>query len=144
MARLDINPPIDFPRLFSRRFLLAATLVFGTYNPSGYSYYHWVTQGGGSLSTAQFFVGVFLFSCLVALARMAFLSIGYFGIGALSLLVIMSLLAGVGLGFFAFGNVHITTYFVLFWISLVLGVGTGWSFLQKRIAGERDVLRNPP
>lgn len=143
MARLDINPPVDFPRLFARRGCLAATLVFGTYNPSGYSYYHWVTQGE-QLSTLQFFVGVLLFSGLVALGRMAFLSIGYFGITALLLLVIMSLLAGVGLGFFAFDDVHITVYFTLFWISMVLGVGTSWSFVQKRISGERDVLRTPP
>lgn len=143
MARLDINPPVDFFRLFARRGLLAATVVFGTYNPSGYSYYHWVTQGE-SFTTVQFFAGVVLLTCLVALARMAFLSLGYFGVTALSVLVIMSLIGGVGLGFFVFDDVHITIYFLLFWISLILGTGTGWSFLQKRIAGERDVLRTPP
>jgi len=143
MARLDINPPVDFVRLFARRGLMATTLVFATYNPSGYSYFHWVTQGG-DLTTFQFFVGVGLLTCLVAFGRMAFLTIGYFGVTALSLLVIMSLIAGVGLGFFAFDDVHITTYFVLFWIALVIGVGTSWSFVQKRISGERDVLRTPP
>jgi len=143
MARLDINPPVDFPRLFLRRGLFASTLVFGTYNPSGYSYYHWMAESDG-LATAKISVGIMLFTGLVALARMAFLSIGYFGIAGLSLMVLMSLAAGVGLGFFGFGDVHITTYFILFWIALVLGVGTSWSFLQKRISGERDVLRAPP
>lgn len=143
MARLDINPRVDFPRLFLRRGLMATTLVFGTYNPSGYSYYHWLTQGDG-FSTPKLFIGIALLTGLVALARMAFLSIGYFGITALSVMVLMSLAAGVGLGFFGFGDVHVTTYFVLFWIAMVLGVGTSWSFVQKRISGERDVLRTPP
>lgn len=143
MARLDINPPIDFPRLFLRRGLLATTLVFGTYNPSGHSYYHWLTQVDG-FTIAKIFVGIALFSGLVALARMAFLSIGYFGMGALSLMAMMSLTAGVGLGLFQFADIHITTYFVLFWISMLLGVGTSWSFVQKRLSGERDVLRSPP
>jgi hypothetical protein len=143
MPRLDVNPPINFPRLFVKRGLLASLLVLGTYNPSGHSYFHWVTETGGSV-TAKLSVGIVLFTGLVAVGRMAYLSMGFFGITAISLMVIMSVLAGVGLGFFAFDNVHVTIYFVLFWIILVLGIGISWGFVQKRIAGEREVLRSPP
>lgn len=143
MPRLDINPPVHFVTLFANRILLSALLVFGTYNPSGYSYHHWIMRTE-SLTTLQVCVGILLFIGLVTMARMAFLSIGYFGIAALSVLVLMGITFGVGLDFFGFQDVRITTYFVLFWIALVLGVGTSWSFVQKRISGERDVLRTPP
>jgi hypothetical protein len=118
-------------------------LVFGAYNPSGNSYYHWISSTE-SLTTTQICVGILLLTGLVTIARMAFLSIGYFGVAAISLMVLMGITFGVGLGFFGFQDVEITTYLVLFWIALVLGVGTSWSFVQKRLSGERDVLRSPP
>jgi hypothetical protein len=143
MPRLDVNPPLHVVSLFARRWLLAALLVFGAYNPSGNSYYHWISSTE-SLTTTQICVGILLLTGLVTIARMAFLSIGYFGVAAISLMVLMGITFGVGLGFFGFQDVEITTYLVLFWIALVLGVGTSWSFVQKRLSGERDVLRSPP
>lgn len=143
MPRLDTNPPIQFGTLIANRFLLSALLVFGAYNPSGYSYHHWITRSD-HLTTPQIFVGILLFIGVVVMARMAFLSIGYFGVAAISVMVLMGITFGVGLGFFGFEDVRITQYLVLFWIALVLGLGTSWSFVQKRISGERDVLRNPP
>ena len=143
MPRLDANPPLHFTSLFARRALLSALLVFGTYNPSGYSYHHWITRSE-HLSTTQVCVGILLFIGLLTMARMAFLSIGYFGVAAISVMVLMGITFGVGLDFFVFEDVQITTYLVLFWIVLVLGLGTSWSFVQKRLSGERDVLRTPP
>jgi len=143
MARLDTNPRIYFVSLFLNRILLSTLLVFGTYNPSGNSYHHWLMRTE-TLTIPQVFVGIALFIGWVTMARMAFLSIGYFGIAAISLMVLMGITFGVGLGFFGFEDVRITKYLVLFWIALVFGIGISWSFVQKRISGERDVLRNPP
>ena len=143
MARLDTNPRIYFVSLFLNRILLSTLLVFGTYNPSGNSYHHWLMRTE-TLTIPQVFVGIALLIGWVTMARMAFLSIGYFGIAAISLMVLMGITFGVGLGFFGFEDVRITKYLVLFWIALVFGIGISWSFVQKRISGERDVLRNPP
>ena len=143
MPRLDTNPRVHFFTLFANRILLSTLLVFGTYNPSGNSYHHWLMRTE-TLTIPQVFVGILLFIGLVTMARMAFLSIGYFGVAAVSVMVLMGITFGVGLGFFGFRDVQITTYLVLFWIALVLGIGTSWSFVQKRISGERDVLRTPP
>jgi len=143
MARLDTNPRIYFVSLFLNRILLSTLLVFGTYNPSGNSYHHWLMRTE-TLTIPQVFVGIALFIGWVTMARMAFLSIGYFGVAAISLMVLMGITFGVGLGFFGFEDVRITKYLVLFWIALVFGIGISWSFVQKRISGERDVLRNPP
>ena len=58
MARLDINPPINFLGLFFTRWLMSAALVFGTYNPSGTSYYDWVASSPGWVTPAQVFTGI--------------------------------------------------------------------------------------
>jgi hypothetical protein len=143
MPRLDTNPPLKLVRLFVLRWLLAAFLVFGTYNPSGTSYYHWVT-GSPELSPTQITAGILLLALIVAILRMAFMSIGYFGTTALALTVLMGILFAAGLGLFEFEDVSFTTYTIEAILSVVIGVGVSWSFVQKRLSGERDVLRTPP
>ena len=55
-----------------------------------------------------------------------------------------SMLFRAGLGWLVFEDVRITQVTILLWISTVLGFGLSWSFLQRRISGEREILRNPP
>jgi hypothetical protein len=143
MPRLDTNPPLRLFRLFLLRCLLAAFLVFGTYNPSGTSYYHWVT-GTPGLSPVQITVGILVLAASVAVGRMAFMSTGYFGTAALTLTVLMGIVFAVGLDIIEFDDVVFTTYTIEVIVSIVVGVGLSWSFIQKRLSGERDVLRTPP
>ena len=142
MPKLDANPPIHVTRMLFERWLMSASVVFGAYNPSGYSYYHWVTRAEG-FTPLQLLAGLAILISAVAITRMAFLSVGYIGSAIIAALVIMAILFGAGLDFIEIESVDITTYTVLFWISFVLAVGTGWSFIQRRISGERDVIRTP-
>ncbi|WP_207461227.1 DUF6524 family protein [Azospirillum sp. SYSU D00513] len=141
--RLGVRPPLRPLSLLFKRWLLSASLVFGTYNPSGFSYLHWVWDSP-ELTSEHFFVGILLVSVVMAIARMAFLSLGYFGITAALAGIVMSYALGAGLDLFALADVEFTTYTLLFWITGVLAVGTSWSFFQERISGERDILRQPP
>lgn len=143
MPRLDTNPPLKLFRLFFLRWLLAAFLVFGTYNPSGTSYYHWVAYAP-ELSPTQITAGILLLALTVAILRMAFMSTGYFGTAALALTVLMGIVFGAGLGLFEVEEVFFTTYTIELIVSIVVGIGLSWSFIQKRLSGERDVLRTPP
>jgi len=143
MARLDANPPLKLFRLLSQRCLLSALVVFGAYNPSGTSYYHWVARSP-DLTPAQIAVGILVFTGIVAILRMAFMSTGYLGAAALTLMLLMSIVFGVGLGLFEFEDVAFTTYTIQIVVSLLLGIGLSWSFIQKRLSGERDILRTPP
>jgi hypothetical protein len=143
MPRLDTNPPLKLFRLFFLRWLLAAFLVFGTYNPSGTSYYHWVADAP-ELSPTKITAGILLLGLIVAVLRMAFMSTGYIGTAALALTVLMGIVFAAGLGLFEFEDVSFTTYTIELILSVVVGVGLSWSFIQKRLSGERDVLRTPP
>ena len=142
MPKLDANPRVHFTRMLFNRWLMSASVVFSAYNPSGYSYYHWVTQTEG-FSPLQVLAGLAIFISALAIARMAFLSVGYIGSAIIAALVMMAIVFCVGLDFIEMEDVEITTYTVQFWISFVLAVGTGWSFIQRRISGERDVIRMP-
>ena len=54
------------------RTLLVMLLVYGTYNPSGYSYYHWITQGGGMLASklcVGLVIGLGFIICINATVR---------------------------------------------------------------------------
>ncbi len=128
---------------FLTRWLLAAILVFGAYNPSGYSCYHWIRQAD-AITSLHVFAAVLLVCGIVTLSRIAFLSLGYFGMTATVIATIMALTVGAGLRLFELADVRITAYTLLFWATLVLSVGTWWPFVQRRISGERDVLRSPP
>lgn len=143
MPRVDENPPIKIVRLLTLRSLLSALLVFGTYNPSGTSYYHWIVEAP-LLSSTHFAISILVFTAAVAVLRMAFLSMGYLGTTAVALLLLLGIVFCIGLDLFAFEDVAFTTYTVEGLLSLVLGVGLSWAFIQRRLSGERDILRTPP
>jgi hypothetical protein len=143
MARLTVQSQIKPFKVIATRWLMTATLVFGTYNPSGRSYWHWVTTSP-EMTPVQTLVGLFLLVSLVAVARMAYAALGLRGITVVLALIIASKLIEVGLGFSRFADMRVTDYTVLFWITTVLGFGVSWAILQKAITGERDIIRNPP
>src|SRR5260221_2160466 len=138
MASLTKNPPINPLPLVAKRWLISAIVVFGIYNPSGHSYYHWATDGSASFAL-RLVVGIFLLAAIVALVRMAFLSIGYRGIVAVLSLIYGGILFRVGLGWFEFLDVDIETYAILLLASTILGVGISWSFFQRRNFGDQYV-----
>jgi len=142
MASLTKNPPINPVPLVTKRWLISAAVVFSIYNPSGHSYYHWAIDGRGSLPL-KLVVGIFLLAATVALVRMAFLSIGYIGIVAVLSLIYGSILFRVGLDWFEFVDVDVETYAILIWVSTIIGVGISWSFFQRRISGDKYVIKEP-
>jgi hypothetical protein len=144
MARLDRNPPINFLWLFFSRWLMSAALVFGTYNPSGTSYYDWLVSSPGRVTPTQVFTGIFILAVAVALLRNTFLSLGYLGIATILTLISMAIVLGVGLGIVDFKNVTFSTYMAEVWISLTIAIGGSWAYAQRKLSGERDVLKSPP
>src|ERR1700676_4169064 len=143
MPRLDDNPPLKFFRLFYRRTLLSAAVVFGAYNPSGYSYYHWIAASP-RLTTVQLFVGILILIAAVALLRMAYATVGYVGAATIVVMLGMGIVFIVGLGLVTFDDIDITTYAVEVWVTLTIAIAVGWAFVQKRLSGERSILRSPP
>ncbi len=119
------------------RWLVALFGVFATYNPSGYSYVHWLQHDGGMVSL-RVLAGVALVIFYVAYLRATIRSLGPIGIGLASAL---------------FGSIAwlLTQWHVvdlnrpddqsvvsLAIAASVLGIGMSWSALRYRFSGQYD------
>jgi hypothetical protein len=128
---------------FVIRLIFAVLLVYLSYNPSGYSLFHWAKDVlfGDSLSITP----PFAMSAIVLLIgwtiyiRATLRSLGSFGLTlALSFFAIIVWWL-VDIGLLGIDNVSIMTYLVLFLLSSILATGMSWSHLRRRMSGQADV-----
>ena len=124
---------------FLGRLVAALVLVFATYNPSGYSYFHWIKQSLPAFDPLVAFAGVVLLIGWVMFIRATARSLGLLGIllaagffGTLLWLVIDR-------GWLAADNLQLITYIVLVLLSAILAVGMSWSHIRRRLTGQLDV-----
>ena len=126
---------------FAIRLAIALALVLLTYNPSGYSYFHWLRAAlsEGASGPEHWFVGVVLLIGWVMFVRATLLSLGGIGIllGAAFFGTLIWLLV-------EYEIVPAGTSTAIIWIALVcmaglLAVGMSWSHVRRRLAGQYDV-----
>ena len=124
---------------FFLRLLAAMVLVFATYNPSGYSWFHWISNSTDRFDPLILFSGVVLLIGWVIYLRATARSLGVFGI-ILALAFVASLIwVLVDFGLLSISNPTFFHYIVLFVLSLVLATGMSWSHIRRRMTGQLDV-----
>jgi hypothetical protein len=125
------------PGGFLFRFLVAALLIFATYNPEGLSYFHWIKQGG-PITPVKAFAGVVLAIGWLFLLRTTLRSLHPVGIllAAAFFGTLLWLLMD-WLHFRASGRT--LAYVVLFCVAAVLATGSVWSLFRRRVTGQIDV-----
>jgi Family of unknown function (DUF6524) len=62
------------------RLVGALAVVLLTYNPTGYSFYHWAVRDFAGVSAVKAFAGTLLFVGWVICIRAAFVSLGIIGL----------------------------------------------------------------
>lgn len=124
---------------FFARWLFAALLVFGTYNPTDYSYLSWLLAEGTELGPIVALVGVVLLIAWIVFLRATFLSLGWLGIclGAALFGCVLWLLVDVDL--LSLDSTSAITWLVLLVLSLILATGMSWSHIRRRLTGQFDV-----
>jgi len=128
---------------FFLRFLFALLLVYVSYNPSGFSYFHWAKDaifGEGDFLTPPFaLISVILLIGWTIYLRATFRSLG--GFGLLLALAFFAIIIWwlVDLGLLGINNVSVLSYIVLFLIAAVLAVGMSWSHVRRRMSGQADM-----
>lgn len=124
---------------FTGRLIFALVLVFGTYNPTNYSYVSWVFSAGASFGPIMAIVGIVLLIAWIIYLRATFLSMGWLGIvlGGLFFAAIIWLL--IDLGWLSLSADGSLTWVVLVLLSLILAVGMSWSHIRRRLTGQVDV-----
>jgi hypothetical protein len=121
------------------RMVFAVVLVLLTFNPSGYSFYHWLTAPPVGISATKAFAGVLLLIGWVFCLRTAFVSLGMLGLalGAALLGTATWLLVDVGL--LSLTGVSAMTWVVLLILGALLGLGLSWSLIRARTTGQVEV-----
>jgi hypothetical protein len=127
------------------RFIAAIVLVYGTFNPEGYSFYHWAvapavngTAAAGEQLPVKVLVGLLLVAAWVFFVQTTRRSIGWKGV-----LLILAIL-----GAFVWaladwdvlqpGNSRVIAHIVLVALALVLALGMSWSHISRKVSGQVD------
>lgn len=120
------------------RIVLALVLVLGTFNPTGYSLFHWITSAPVAFTPGKALATLVLAIGWIVCLRTAFISLGKIG-----LLLGVALLS-VLVWFLVDRDVVSLTGSGIIWVSLVvvgvlLGLGLSWSLLRAKATGQIEV-----
>jgi len=129
---------------FLWRWAAALLLVFATYNPSGYSFIHWLMASFGEqdLGALHFLVGVILLAGWATYLVATGNSLGTLGtvLGAALIGGCIWLLADVGL--VKAGSTSAIIWLSLFALATLLAIGMSWSHIWRRLSGQLEVDDN--
>lgn len=121
------------------RFVFALVLVFATYNPSAYSYYHWAEGVFPKFTPALAICGLFLIIAWGIYLRATFRSLGVIGLILAGAFFASFVWLFYDLGWLDTNNVGAMTWVVLVIVSLLLAIGMSWSHIRRRLTGQVDI-----
>ncbi|MBX2809143.1 MAG: hypothetical protein KTR20_10980 [Cellvibrionaceae bacterium] len=123
---------------FCVRFCVALCLVFISYNPSGYSYLHWVSNPGETSLPLLVLVGVVLLIGWLIFLRATLRSLGPLGIALTIALFGCLVWLAVDINWLSLASDGFV-YIVLFICAAVLAIGMSWSHVRRRMSGQTDM-----
>ncbi|MDM8547332.1 DUF6524 family protein [Candidatus Venteria ishoeyi] len=126
----------SFPwREYLFRIFLAFFLVFVTYNPLGFSYFHWLYTETFHVSTFKIFIGISLLIAWVAFVYATARSLGKWGILLALIFFIVLVMLFVGDINTLAQNPLILQYTIILVTSLLLGTGVAWNIIWRWFSG---------
>lgn len=123
---------------FIVRMLLALFTVFGTYNPFGYSYYHWIGMEGAGHWTLKLFVGTLIAFLIYTHILATYRSMKLVGVLLVGLVQVTTVWALWDYGLLDLGNPTVVTLTLLTSVAATLGTGFCWSLVRYRLSGQVD------
>ncbi|AQA19431.1 hypothetical protein BST95_15505 [Halioglobus japonicus] len=124
---------------FLLRVLFAAVLVFGTYNPTSFSYVSYVLAEGHEFGPITAIIGLLLLIAWIVFLRATFLSLGWLGVTLGAALFGCIIWLFVDLGWLSIDSTGAITWLALIVLALILAVGLSWSHIRRRLTGQVDV-----
>ena len=131
---------------FVLRLLFALVLVYATYNPEGYSYFHWIqaslnrTETGLLGSDAlKFVAGILLLAGWLLYVSATRDALGWFGV-----ILLLAFSGGViwlfaDMGLFEPSNYRLIVHFTEIVLAFILAFGMSWSHIHRRLTGQVDI-----
>jgi len=121
------------------RVVFAIALVMLTFNPSGHSFYHWLTEPPSGITASKAFVGVVLLIGWVFCIRTALVALGMLGLVLGAALFGTAVWLLVDSGWIDLGSKSAMTWVVLVIVGALLGLGLSWSLIRARFTGQVEV-----
>ena len=118
------------------RLVASLVLVVATFNPSGYSFIHWVAGNFPRLAPLQVVVGIALLGLW-----MFFLHATWRSLGTVGVVLGLAFLAALVWLFTSWGWFNSASHQALIWVALLmiaclLTFGLSWALVQRRISGQ--------
>ncbi len=121
------------------RWVVALVLVFATFNPTGHSFIHWVTDADAGDLPLKALAGIALLILYVIFLRATWRSIGPIGL-VLAIAFFAALIwVLVDIGVLSLTEPTAITYAALVVLATVLAIGVSWSHVRRRISGQADM-----
>jgi uncharacterized membrane protein YGL010W len=128
---------------FFIRFGFALVLVYATYNPSSYNFYHWAKEAifGEALALTPSFAmsAVVLLIGWTVYIRATLRSLGGFGLSLAFAFFAIIVWWLVDIGLLGLETVSVFTYIILFLLAAILATGMSWSYIRRKMSGQLDV-----
>ena len=124
---------------FAWRVGVALALVLATFNPAGFSYYHWLRDGQPGVTPAQVVVGITLLVFWIFLWRSMMQAIGTLGFLLMAAFTGALVWLFVSWGWIDVKNATTMTWVVLLALGLILGVGMSFAILRRELTGQASV-----
>jgi hypothetical protein len=133
--------PTFTPVSFLLRLLFALAVVLLTFNPSGFSFFHWARDAflASSIGPLHVLAGIALLIGWVLFVQATSRSLGLLGV------LLVAALFGVLVWMLFFYDVvkdadfSTMVWIVLMGVSLVLAVGMSWAHIRRRMSGQASV-----
>jgi len=113
-------------------------LVLASYNPSGYSYYHWISELDVGNWVLKLLVGVVLAILYATFGLATQRSLGRLGIAAWLLFFAVVTWTIIDLGLLRIAGSGTVATIVLVNLANLLAVGVSWSYVRARLSGQAD------
>ena len=124
---------------FLLRVLAAAVLVFTTYNPSGNSYYHWLSETFTDPTPMLALAGILLLIGWTIYLRATGRSLGAFGLFLAAAFFATLVWLLIDWNWIKADSVKAMTWIAEVILCGILAVGISWSHIRRRMTGQIDV-----
>jgi hypothetical protein len=123
------------------RVAFSLALVFLTFNPTGHSYYHWLSANLSPIQPLVVVAGIVLLGAWLFFVRATIASMGPVGV-----VLLLGLFAAIvwwmlSLGWLSLQDRSAMAWIVLTCIGLLLGIGMSWAHIRARLSGQASVDR---
>ena len=126
------------------RFLFAFLLVLLTYNPSGYSFFHWLHQNLHALTPYIAIAGLALVIGWVIYLKAMLTSLGLVGVILASAFFACIIWLLIYWQIIDLHNTSAVAWAVEILLALLLTLGMCWSYFNRRMSGQVDVSEIDP